>query len=163
MFLHYCYSGSIQSFPTIHLFPLSCWCLMLSPNRSKTYFLQIWVGGAHGVKYLVAVCPKPWFSQMGRGLNNEPYFLMCFLMISMFSDRGVVEEAAVKNQTTLLIDRHVNVPDGGLSEVTYTYLRPHRRHSGDYRCVAENSEGRAYVDFKIEVEWCEQTEVIVHS
>ena len=61
-------------------------------------------------------------------------------------------ESPLRNESMLLVDEHVNVPDGGLQEVTYTYLRPsYHDHSGDYRCVAKNSLGEAYVDFRIEV------------
>ena len=72
--------------------------------------------------------------------------------VNFSSGRGVVG-SLVRNESTLLIDEHVNVPDGGLQEATYTYLRPsYRGQSGDYRCVAKNSLGEASVDFRIEVE-----------
>ena len=79
-------------------------------------------------------------------------FLHFCFTVNFSSGRGVAG-SLVRNDSTLLIDEHVNVPDGGLQEATYTYLRPsYRGHSGDYRCVAKNSLGEASVDFRIEVE-----------
>ncbi len=48
----------------------------------------------------------------------------------------------LKNDSRLLIDTHVNVPDGGVAEATYTYLRPNiQQHSGDHRSVGRGGAG----------------------
>lgn len=67
--------------------------------------------------------------------------------------QNMPEGSLVMSDGWVQVDAHVNVADGGLAELTLTYLRPSdRRHRGDYRCVAQNQHGRAHVDFSVDVE-----------
>ena len=47
----------------------------------------------------------------------------------------------------ILMDRHVNVADGGLAEVTYTFLDPTYEDNGNYACAVKNQMGEALFPF----------------
>ena len=59
----------------------------------------------------------------------------------------------VKRNAKILFDNHVNVADGGLAEVTYTFLEPTFADAGLYECRVENRKGSAIFNFNFVIAW----------
>ena len=53
--------------------------------------------------------------------------------------------------SNLLIESHLTVAEGGLSEITITLLHPTSVNSGKYECKAENDEGQVSYKFTLDV------------
>lgn len=53
----------------------------------------------------------------------------------------------------LLVDRYVNVADGGMAEVTYTFLNPTYEDNGAYECRAEREREQASFPFNLVFVW----------
>ncbi len=65
-------------------------------------------------------------------------------VISVFKDGKLV-----RTSQGVIVNHHVNVPDGGLAEVTYTFLNPSYQHAGQYFCSAVNNKGEAGFKFHL--------------
>jgi hypothetical protein len=127
----------------------------LERKHDRTY-VSSWVrqGSLHSKPYVEFLpCEGGKFNHEKEMLHFIKHQETCFRCrgygyplpeIKVLKDGEVLQSAK-----DLIVDQHVNVPDGGLSEITYVFLNPHFRHAGKYECIATNSKGHAFVNFHL--------------
>lgn len=61
------------------------------------------------------------------------------------------DNRVLENTDTRYLDTHINVPEGGVTELTMTLWSPTHHDEGNYICEASNVVDKAKVEFNIEV------------
>lgn len=89
---------------------------------------------------------------------NRPSCVKCSVFGSLMDylklHKDGVEVKEFSNST--ILDRHINVSDGAMSELTLTFIHPSHEDAGHYRCsvhptIEDNSVEEDYVNFEIKI------------
>ena len=102
--------------------------------------------------------------QSGAGSLERPLFVVslqryrpscvrCSVFDSLMS-RVTLQKDDVEmseSSNTTILDHHINVPEGALSELTLTFLEPSQEDAGQYRCNVQSDIEEDYVNFEIKI------------
>ncbi len=118
-------------------------CATPRVDTSLLWTLFVWPSGVYITEVLLYLKKIPFFTHRDEWHNFKITFdervqiEYCNICLTGIGQRSF---AILESASSIYLDKHVNVADGGLAETTITFHKPLRSNRGDYRCVARNEE-----------------------